>query len=74
MKIEEFWEDIIIYSIIFKSEMGNEIKRLIVLPMEIEDDETTETIETIIIKKFNRVKEIIRIERIEEGLAIKKGC
>lgn len=71
MRIEDNYRDVIIYSVIFKSETNKEINRMLILNSRDTDLEKS-TLEHIVLNTFNNVLEILHIEEFMDGLSLKE--
>lgn len=66
-RIEDYWEDIEVYYVKFITNENNIITKMIALDI----DCSLKEIEEIIFSKFNRIKKIVYIESIGDGLSLK---
>ncbi|KRN56660.1 hypothetical protein CKN73_04995 [Carnobacterium divergens] len=67
MTIEQYWNDVTIYYVVFQTHTNLEISKTLVFPTEW----SQEKVKTSISNCFNNVKKIIVIEEDAEGLALK---
>lgn len=79
MKIEEYWEDIVVYYVSFIVNNGkqNKIDRLIAFRVNEESsffdvENYEEVVRERILKKFGRVEEILNVDLWDYGLLEKK--
>ncbi|ANZ98683.1 hypothetical protein BFC22_00585 [Carnobacterium divergens] len=67
MTIEQYWNDVTIYYVVFQTHTNLEISKTLVFPTEW----SQEKVKTSISNCFNNVKKVIVIEEVAEGLALK---
>lgn len=67
MTIEQYWNDVTIYYVVFQTHTNLEISKTLVFPTEW----SQEKVKTSISNCFNSVKKVIVIEEDAEGLALK---
>ncbi|CAD5896722.1 conserved hypothetical protein [Carnobacterium maltaromaticum] len=70
MSIEDYWDDVIVYSVHFTTKELNERKicKILIFPCEY----TTVEIEAAVFENFNNIKEINLIVEYTEGMLLKK--
>lgn len=66
-KIEDYWNDVMIYSVVFTTVEDRIVSKILIFPM----DYTTENIHTSIMTNFENIKQVNSVDEYMFGMALK---